>query len=438
MKIVQAVGWYFPEGVSGTEVYVAGLSHRLKAAGHEVSIASPLSGLSSARIYEHQKIPVFRYPIPTEPSRAECQGRCIVRGAELFHQWLRQERADWVHFHTFSTGLGIAEVEAARTAGARVLATNHLASLGFICQRGTLMRWGESLCDGVCEPVKCAECELNHRGLPRVAASLLARVTNVPMPEFPGPIGSALSMPNLIRRNLQTQHRLFALLEWFVVLNQWAADAVVANGAPPEKVVLNRLGVSYRAPNGAALRTSRAPDAPVKIGYFGRIVELKGVVELAKAFASLPKDANATLEFRGPAEGDAAQALIGQLREIVKGDKRVIFSPPVSAMEAPQILANYDVLCIPSIWFENGPTVMMEAHAVGTPVIGTRIGAMAEIIRDKVNGRLVPPRDVAALAAALQEVVSNPSETINCWRRALPPTRTMDDIAADYLRLYET
>jgi glycosyltransferase involved in cell wall biosynthesis len=85
---------------------------------------------------------------------------------------------------------------------------------------------------------------------------------------------------------------------------------------------------------------------------------------------------------------------------------------------------------------EGGPTVAIEAHAVGTPVIGTRIGAMPEIITDGVNGRLVPPGDWCALARVLQEVATNPAETIDRWRLSLPQARSMDQVTADYLSLY--
>ena len=69
MKIVQASGWYYPDSVGGTEVYVAELSSRFQAAGHDVLIASPQPGLSAPRTYEHDGVSVVRYPIPAEPSR---------------------------------------------------------------------------------------------------------------------------------------------------------------------------------------------------------------------------------------------------------------------------------------------------------------------------------------------------------------------------------
>jgi glycosyltransferase involved in cell wall biosynthesis len=74
--------------------------------------------------------------------------------------------------------------------------------------------------------------------------------------------------------------------------------------------------------------------------------------------------------------------------------------------------------------------------AVGTPIIASRVGNLAEIVVDSVSGRLVPAGDVDALAKALTEAAVSPSATIDRWRRALPPARTMDDIARDYLALY--
>jgi len=87
------------------------------------------------------------------------------------------------------------------------------------------------------------------------------------------------------------------------------------------------------------------------------------------------------------------------------------------------------------MWFENGPTVALEAMAVGTPVIASRVGNLAEAIDDDFTGRLVTPGDVAEWASALTAIAQSP-DIIDRWRRALPAPRTMDDIARDYLALY--
>ena len=60
-------------------------------------------------------------------------------------------------------------------------------------------------------------------------------------------------------------------------------------------------------------------------------------------------------------------------------------------------LGEFETKDYPSLVAEGGPTVAIEAHAVGTPVIGTRIGGLAELVTDGVNGRLVAPGDVQPL-----------------------------------------
>ena len=112
-------------------------------------------------------------------------------------------------------------------------------------------------------------------------------------------------------------------------------------------------------------------------------------------------------------------------------------APAVPSAAAPATLRTYDVLCCPSVCLEGGPTVALEARAAGTPVIGTAIGGLAEMIADGVDGRLVAPGDWRALARVLLEVANNPRGTIDQWRAALPPVRTMDDVAADHRALYE-
>ena len=84
MRIVQALGWYYPESLGGTEVYVAGLSQRLRARGHEVTIVAPEVGGHTGRTYEHEGLHVYRYPIPTTPTRDEAQGLVRARGAREF------------------------------------------------------------------------------------------------------------------------------------------------------------------------------------------------------------------------------------------------------------------------------------------------------------------------------------------------------------------
>jgi len=440
VRIVQAVGWYLPDRVGGTEIYVAALCRHLAAAGHQVLVAAPEAGAAAARAYDHEGVPVFRYPIPRAPTRAEAQGLVAVRGADLLHGWLLRERPDVVHFHTVGTGLGLAEIRAARAAGARVIATSHAASLGFTCLRGTMMRWGERVCDGITRPRACAACALEHRGVPRALAHAIASIPprlGRHARRLSGRIGTALAMTDLVARNQILQRDLLALVDRFVVLTEWARRVLVENGAPPAKLALSRLGVDGSAFARKPCADERPTRRPVTVGYLGRFERIKGAPDLARAVASLPRDAAIRVEFRGPIADASDQACVRDLRALLDGDSRVAFAPAVAHEAVPGVLARYDVLCCPSVCLEGGPTVAIEAHAVGTPVIGTRIGGLAELVDDGRSGRLVAPGDWRALAGLLADIARDPATTVDRWRRSLPRARRMDEVAAEHLTLYE-
>jgi glycosyltransferase involved in cell wall biosynthesis len=129
------------------------------------------------------------------------------------------------------------------------------------------------------------------------------------------------------------------------------------------------------------------------------------------------------------------RAMRGKLEAMLSGDARIQFAPAVEHRDVARVLAGYDVLLCPSLWLEGGPTVAMEAQAVGTPVIGSRMGGLAEIVEDGTNGRLLPPGDTEALASCIREIAEDP-ERVGRWRRRLPSPRTMDEVAHDYVRLY--
>lgn len=438
MKIVQAVGWYYPDSVGGTEVYVSALSRALRAAGHEVLVAAPEPGLSSPRTYVIDGDEVFRYPIPLAPSRDEAQGDVTVRGAEHFHRWLSSQRADVVHMHTFVTGLGVNEIAAAREAGCRVVVTTHASSLGYLCQRGSLMFQGQSMCDGIVDASRCAECVLEERGAPAPVRSVLAhlpasmsRVTGA----LNGPIGTALGMRDLIDRNMSRQCRMLNAVEAFVVLTDRAAAIVRANGAPASKVFVNRLGVRDDIDGGGVVPARRA-TRPIRIGYIGRFEHVKGVLDLAEAVRRVPGDVPMRVEFRGPAQSAADQATKALLAQISVSDSRIAVADGVAPEGIVDVLRSYDVICCPSRCLEGGPTVGLEAMALGIPVIAASVGGVAEVVEDGLNARLVPPGDVERLSAALIEVATDPASTIHRWRTRLPSPRRMHDVTREYLDLY--
>lgn len=441
MKIVQVCGWYFPDSLGGTETYVAALAARLRDAGHETTIAAPDPDARAARSYRHDGVVVVRYPIPRTPTRSEVQHVTPARGAEELHAWLLESRPDVVHFHTFVTGVGPHEIRAARDSGARVFATTHSGSLGFLCQRGTMMQWGRRPCDGIVSARKCAACALQQRGLPRPfadAAGCVPAPVGRALGRVPGRLGTMLGMGALIVRNAALQREMLSSVDRFVVLTEWARRAVDAHAGPGAPVAVNRLGIRASAADAARLRAAARERGPhLTVAYVGRFDRIKGVHDLARAVRSLGTGVPVQVEFRGPIVNVHELEVSNELKAIVGPDAWVRFGPPIEPEDVFAYLQRVDLLCCPSVALEGGPTVALEAMAVGTPVLATRIGALCEIVRDGVNGRLVEPGDWQALAGALREIAANPAGTVDKWREALPAVRTMDEVAREYLELYE-
>jgi glycosyltransferase involved in cell wall biosynthesis len=438
VKIVHLLGWYFPDNVGGTEVYVEGLCRRLRAAGHDVLIAAPDSHHVSLEHYEHDQVPVFRYAIPEQPNRDETNHRIAVRGAEHLYRWLAAERPDILHVHSFTTGVGLPEIREARRLGIRVIVTCHLPGLGYMCRTGELMQWGRYPCDGIAIPDKCASCSLTRLGMPEFAARLVGAIppaVSAGLGRMHGRAGTTLGMTASVREFQMFQREMFDLVERFVVLNETARRMLISNGSPREKLVLNRLGLSHTNVTRKPPPEIRPTTAPVRFLYLGRLHSTKGLIPLVRAAIKIPRDMSFRLDIRGPQIDAGSRRYAAELRALAGDDPRVTIGTGVPGHDVPALLAEYDVLLCPSIWFENGPTIALEAMAVGTPLIASRVGNLAEIIDDGENGQLVTPGHLAEWSAALTRAALNPA-TIDRWRRGLRQPRTMDDIATDYLSLY--
>jgi len=135
-------------------------------------------------------------------------------------------------------------------------------------------------------------------------------------------------------------------------------------------------------------------------GYAGRLVEEKGLDDLLDAAAMCSRPVNVVIVGEGPhrehLEKKAAQAGL---------QGRVRFLPALPFQELPEFMNAIDVFVLPSRttrrWKEQFGRVIIEAHACGTPVIGSGSGAIPEVLGD--GGWVVPERDPAALARALEE-----------------------------------
>lgn len=172
----------------------------------------------------------------------------------------------------------------------------------------------------------------------------------------------------------------------------------------PSQVVPNAVDAElFRPLDRAACRAQVAAqiglaNSAFLVGYAGRLVEEKGLMDLIDALEFCAPDVH--LLFVG--EGDYGTALRGRTQQTGK-HQQVHFLPPQPFEQLPFVMNALDVFALPSrttpSWKEQFGRVIIEAHACQTPVIGADSGAIAEVVG--TGGVVVPERDPKSLGAAI-------------------------------------
>lgn len=124
---------------------------------------------------------------------------------------------------------------------------------------------------------------------------------------------------------------------------------------------------------------NRSMAAELRLAYVGQISQPKGILQLVDLIHGLQRtDIRLRVVGLGPKLNEAL-TLAGQ-------DERIQFYGWRSRQDLLEILAHTDILVMPSICYENSPTVILEALSFGIPVIASNIGGAAELIKPEING----------------------------------------------------
>jgi glycosyltransferase involved in cell wall biosynthesis len=185
------------------------------------------------------------------------------------------------------------------------------------------------------------------------------------------------------------------------VPSAYLARLAVSWGLPAERVSVlpNPAPAVPELPPREELRRTFGLAGPT-LAFAGRLTAQKS---LDLALEAVARNEGVALVLAG--EGDRRGPLERQARELGIAD-RVRFLGPQPRRQVLELFRAADAAVLSSSW-ENFPHSVVEALAVGTPVLATDIGGVAEIVEDGENGLVVPPGDAEALAAAVRRYVAD-------------------------------
>ncbi len=156
-------------------------------------------------------------------------------------------------------------------------------------------------------------------------------------------------------------------------------------------------------------------EEAVDLVYAGVLIPRKGVHHLLKAFAELDHP-HANLHLVGGAENVAYAAELRAQAKMLDIAERVHFAGAVSQRELAEFLGSARAMVLPSL-SEGLGRVVVEAMLVGTPVIGSRVGGIPDLIDDGVNSLLVEPGDEDDLLRALREIYATDASAMGASAR---------------------
>ncbi|MFC4307990.1 glycosyltransferase [Steroidobacter flavus] len=280
---------------------------------------------------------------------------------------IARTRPDVAHFHNTFPLISPSAYDACVKAGVPVVQTLHNYRL--ICPGAMLYREG----------VPCEAC---------VGTSLLPALKHRCYRQS---LPATASVVNMLWNN-RRRGTYSSLVQRYVALTEFARQRFVAGGLPADRIEVK--------PNGLTAPPQAGAGEGGHAVFVGRLSAEKGVHTLLEAWKALP-------EIRLKIAGDGPMR--AQLEEQARRDRlNVEFMGRLERSHVAQVVGAASLAVVPSQWFEGFPMVVVEAFACGTPVVASRLGSLAEIVREGITGGLFTAGDPKALAAAVRAKFAAP------------------------------
>lgn len=436
MKILQILHSFIAQTIAGTEVYVYNLSREL-AQRHNVFIFFRVNNPKAkeyALIYNHLN-GIETYAINR-----------TFKGISSFRQTYRDEsvekafanlldtiKPDIAHIHNLlflSHGI----VNEIKKRQIPLVFTLH--DYGLICYKGLLIKDDMSICSGF-SIHQCRDClkyvlginkylafgyRLAKQNLPACLLGLLRSYYSVI--SKPGSLAK-------IEEWKESINEIIARIDQFIAPSNFIRDKFIEQGFDRDRVLYLANGIKY----DNIVEADKTESDKLRFAYIGTLLPAKGVDILISAFRRL-NTKKAELFIYGKLQRYAGfEGYPGLLKKIISRDKRVKLMAGFANQDIGKVLADIDVLVVPSIWPENSPLVIQEAFLSKTPVVASRVGGIAELVSDGLNGLLFGPGDIDELQERIQYIIDNP-KCLQEFRGNIQKVKSIEENAKEIEIIY--
>jgi glycosyltransferase involved in cell wall biosynthesis len=438
LRLVLTTHQFFPDFSAGTEVLTLSSAKELQARGHQVEVWTgfPAADKHLAEedrfdAYEFEGISVKRYhhsytPTSVQRNAVEAEYNNLLF-RQNFSEYLRAATPDIVHFFHLSR-LSASPIPACQQLQIPTVLTT--TDFWAICPLNQLRLPDNSACPG---PDRLAGNCLQHvlaiaqptpmrrliRALPHWLLTPLmwaAKQTWWLERRF-SPMAKALSArPGWLMQTLNTVDRILAP-------TRFMQEILVGRGLDAARVRRMPYGIDLDLYQNAPANNTR--DV-IHVGFIGTLAEHKGAHVLIAAARQLPPEMPLAVKIYGGLE--EFPQYVAQLKELAGEDQRISFCGAFPNQDIGRVFADLDVLVVPSMWYENTPLVVHSAQATSTPVIGSNVPGISEVIQHGHNGLLFEMGDIEALASLLGRIAGDGEVIRSMSRNASKPTSIPDYI----------
>jgi glycosyltransferase involved in cell wall biosynthesis len=446
MKILYTTHQFLPDYSAGTEILTYSTAKEMSKRGHEVSIFTgyPVKGTVEASHafdrYEYDGISVDRFfhsktssIRPLNPLEAEYNNLFF---ADFFRRRIQELKPDLVHFYHLQR-ISASAIDVCREMGIPSLLT--ATDFWLVCPTNQLFFSDHSLCLGPDRGMVNCVRHLAAISQGKRIQSVLDLLPNwlmavlirwIRCTAFPSEKRFVPLVRALAARPAYMEKRMNQI-SMVLVATRFMGEMLRRHGLEARRIRQVPFGIDH---THIRCISTKGMEKHLRIAFIGTLYYHKGAHVLLEAVRLLPKDMPLKVKIYG--ELEQFPQYTRTLRSVAGNDERIEFCGTFPNTLIGDIFYDFDVLVVPSLWYENSPLALSFAQAARVPVVATDSEGMNELITNGENGFLFEKGDVRGLAGIIRMLCNDRSMVKRLSDHARQP-KSISSYVDELERIYD-